>query len=258
MIDLSGRVILVPGANGGIGSAIARVFAESGADVALTYHANDDEARAALAHAETLGRRARLDQLDATDAAAARAWVEDVVRGWGKIDALASGVGARAEGGFSLFVEQDPASWKATIDAQLMGFINLAHAAVGPMIAQKSGRILSIGSDGGKVGQSGAAVASAAHGGLIAFAKALAREVGRFGISVNIVCPGPTEGKTLDELRSRGTTGSKIVEEMIRRVPLKRAGTARELAAAMAFLASDEGGYITGQAISVSGGLTMS
>ncbi|HUB95399.1 MAG TPA: SDR family NAD(P)-dependent oxidoreductase [Stellaceae bacterium] len=258
MIDLTGRVVLVPGANGGIGAHIARVFAECGADVALAYHAQDDEARAALAYAETQGRRARLDRVDATDAAAVKAWVDDVGRGWGRIDVLASGVGARAEGGFSLFAEQSPASWRATIDAQLMSFINLAHAVVGPMSAQKSGRILSIGSDGGKVGQSGAAVASAAHGGLIAFAKALAREVGRLGIAVNIVCPGPTEGRSLDDLRAQGNTGSRIVEEMIRRVPLKRAGTARELAATMAFLASDHGGYITGQAISVSGGLTMS
>jgi 2-hydroxycyclohexanecarboxyl-CoA dehydrogenase len=138
-----------------------------------------------------------------------------------------------------------------------MAFVNLSHAVIGSMVRQGSGRILSIGSDGGKVGQSGAAVGSAAHGGLIAFAKALAREVGRFGVTVNIVCPGPTEGPTLEALRSRGNTGSKIVEEMIRRVPMKRAGTARELAATMAFLASEEGGYITGQAISVSGGLTM-
>jgi len=195
---------------------------------------------------------------DGAHGAAVKAWVDDVGRGWGRIDVLASGVGARAEGGFSLFAEQSPASWRATIDAQLMSFINLAHAVVGPMSAQKSGRILSIGSDGGKVGQSGAAVASAAHGGLIAFAKALAREVGRLGIAVNIVCPGPTEGRSLDDLRAQGNTGSRIVEEMIRRVPLKRAGTARELAATMAFLASDHGGYITGQAISVSGGLTMS
>lgn len=257
MIDLTGRVVLVPGANGGIGSHIAQLFAECGADVALTYRSGSGEAKAALDHARSLGRRARLDQLDATQPDAARDWVAELIRDWGRIDVLASGVGSRVEGGFSLFVEQRPESWKATIDAQLMAFINLAHAVIPAMIERKSGRILSIGSDGGKVGQSGAAVASAAHGGLIAFAKALAREVGRFGITVNIVCPGPTEGPTLDELRSRGTTGSKIVEEMIRRVPLKRAGTARELAATMAFLASDEGGYITGQALSVSGGLTM-
>jgi 2-hydroxycyclohexanecarboxyl-CoA dehydrogenase len=258
MIDLTGRVALVPGANGGIGSGVARIFAEGGCDLALSYRSGDEDARAALDFARGLGRRARLDRVDATDLAEVRRWVGDVQAEYGAIDVLASGVGAHAEGGFGLFSEQKPEGWRAVIETQLMSFITLAHAVIGPMIARKSGRILAIGSEGGKVGQSGAAVASAAHGGLIAFAKALAREVGRFGITVNIVCPGPTEGPTLEALRNQGTVGARIVEEMIRRVPMKRPGTARELAATMAFLASGEGGYITGQAISVSGGLTMS
>jgi 2-hydroxycyclohexanecarboxyl-CoA dehydrogenase len=257
MIDLGSRVILLPGANGGIGHHVAREFAECGADVALAYHAKGDVAKAALDHAHGLGRRARLDRLDATDAAAARDWVADVVREWGRVDVLACCIGARVEGGFKLFTEQRPDEWRAVLDAQLMAFVNLAHAVARPMIERRSGRILAIGSDSGKVGQSGAAVTSAAHGGLIAFAKALARELGRFAVTVNVVCPGPTEGSTLNELRKRGTTGSKIVEEMIRRVPMKRSGHPRELASTMAFLASDDGGYITGQAVSVSGGLTM-
>ena len=257
MIDLTGRIALVPGANGAIGSWVARVFAACGADLALTWRSGEGEAKAALDHAKGLGRRARLDRLDASDLGQVQSWVKDVLAEYGRIDVLASGVGSRAEGGFKLFTETPPESWQETLASQLMAFINLSYAVVGPMIERKSGRIMSIGSDGGKVGQSGVAVGSAAHGGLIAFSKALAREVGRHGITVNIVCPGPTEGPTLDHLRSQGTTGSKIVEEMIRRVPMKRPGTARELGAMMAFLASAEGGYITGQAISVSGGLTM-
>ena len=257
MIDLKGRVALVPGANGGIGQGVARYFAECGADVALTYRSSDADAKAAYEFARQRGVRARLDRLDATDLGAVQRWVADVLKEYGKIDVLASGVGSRAEGGFSLFAEQKPEQWQKVIESQLVTFVNLSYAVLGHMTERKAGRIMSIGSDGGKVGQSGAAIGSAAHGGLIAFAKALAREVGRNGITVNIVCPGPTEGATLDGLRSRGTTGAKIVEEMIRRVPMKRPGTARELAATMAFLASDDGGYITGQAISVSGGLTM-
>ncbi len=184
-------------------------------------------------------------------------WVADVRAAYGRIDVLASCVGWRSGEGFVLFAEQPPDVWQDLIAVQLMGFVNLAHAVVPHMVAQGAGRIIQVGSDGGKVGQSGAAVASAAHGGMIAFAKALAREVGRNGVTVNVVCPGPTEGPTLEGLRNRGTTGSKIVEEMIRRVPLKRPGTGREIAGTMAFLASEAGGYITGQAISVSGGLTM-
>lgn len=257
MTDLAGRVALIPGANGNIGSAVARHFAECGADVALAYHANDTEARAAFDRAKALGRRARLDRLNASDYGAAKSWVELVIAEYGQVDILASCVGGGAPGGFVLFHELDPATWPETIAIQLMGFVNLSHAVLPHMAARRSGRIMSIGSDAGKVGQSGVAVASAAHGGLIAFAKALAREAGRDGVTVNIVCPGPTEGPNLARLRARGTTGSKIVEEMIRRVPMKRAGMPHELAATMAFLASDDGGYITGQAISVSGGLTM-
>jgi 2-hydroxycyclohexanecarboxyl-CoA dehydrogenase len=258
MIDLSGRVALVPGAGGGIGRGVARLFAECGADLALTYHSSDAEAKAACEHATSLGRRARLDRLDVADLAAVEGWVASVLGAYGRIDVLASCVGWRSSEGFVLFTEQSPEAWQGLVGVQMMGFINLARAVVPHMIAQGAGRIVQVGSDGGKVGQSGAAVASACHGGMIAFAKALAREVGRHGVTVNVVCPGPTEGPTLDGLRSRGTTGSRIVEEMIRRVPLKRPGTAGEIAATMAFLASDEGGYITGQAISVSGGLTMS
>jgi 2-hydroxycyclohexanecarboxyl-CoA dehydrogenase len=257
MIDLKGKSVLVPGANGGIGSHVARYFAECGADVALTFHSNGGDAEAARDFAKGKGVRVRLDRLDATDLDAVKRWVGDVIKDYGKVDVLASGVGSRAEGGFTLFHEQTPEQWRKVLDSQLMPFVNLSYAVLGHMTERKAGRIMSIGSDGGKVGQSGAAVGSAAHGGLIAFAKALAREVGRNGITVNIVCPGPTEGATLDGLRNRGTTGPKIVEEMIRRVPLKRPGLPRELAATMAFLASDDGGYITGQAISVSGGLTM-
>lgn len=258
MIDLSGRVVLVPGAGGGIGREVARLFAECGSDVALTYHGNDAEARTVHQYVTSLGRRARIDCLDVADRNAVKLWVDEVMATFGQIDVLASCVGWRSEGGFVLFSDQPPEVWQPLISVQMMGFINLAHGVVPHMISQKAGRILQIGSDGGKVGQSGAAVASAAHGGMIAFAKALAREVGRFGVTANVVCPGPTEGPTLERLRSRGTVGSKIVEELIRRVPLKRPGTGREVAAMMAFLASDLGAYITGQAISVSGGLTMS
>ena len=125
------------------------------------------------------------------------------------------------------------------------------------MLERKSGRIIALSSDGGKVGESGVAVANAGNAGLIGFAKSLAREVGRHGITANVVCPGPVEGPTLDMLRSQGDAGSRMVEEMIRRVPMKRLGTARDIANTMLFLASDEAGYITGQAISVSGGLVM-
>jgi 2-hydroxycyclohexanecarboxyl-CoA dehydrogenase len=258
MIDLSGRVALVPGASGVVGNKVARTFAECGCDLALAYHSKETDAKQACDYARSAGRRARLDRLDASDPDSAVQWVQDVLREFGQVDILASCVGVQLAEGFSLLIDQKPGQWKAIIDVQLMSFINLSYAVARHMIERKGGRIMTIGSDGGKVGQSGAAVAIAAHGGLIAFSKSLARELGRFGVTVNVVCPGPIEGPKLDQLRSHGTTGSKIVEEMIRRVPMKRLGTPDELAATMAFLASKDGGFITGQAISVSGGLTMS
>ncbi|OGA80370.1 MAG: hypothetical protein A3G27_20175 [Betaproteobacteria bacterium RIFCSPLOWO2_12_FULL_66_14] len=257
MFELTGCVALVPGASGGIGREVARALAENGCDVALGFYTRESEAQAALEQARGLGRRARLDRVDTSSYEGASAWVQSVLAEYGRIDILASCVGAHLPQGFGLFVEQDPSTWRSLIDAQLMSFIYLSRAVLPHMLERQAGRIMSIGSESGKVGESGVAVATAAHGGLIAFAKSLAREVGRQGITANIVCPGPTEGATLDRLRSRGTTGSRLVEELVRRVPMKRLGTARDVAVTMAFLASREAGYITGQAISVSGGLVM-
>lgn len=258
MIDLAGKVALIPGASGGIGRAVARYLADCGCDVALGCRSNEAPAREVLAHAEARGRRARLDKVDTADPARARRWVEDVLATHGRIDILASCVGAPLPEGFSLFVKQDPATWGPIIAGQLLAFIYLCRPVVEHMLARKSGRIIALGSDGGKVGESGTAVANGGNAGLIGFTRSLAREVGRSGITCNVVCPGPTEGPTLDALRAQGDTGARLVEEMIRRVPMKRIGAARDIAATMAFLASDEAGYITGQAISVSGGLVMS
>lgn len=257
MIDLKGQVALIPGASGGMGRDVARVFVEHGCDVALGYYSREGEARAVLDYARGLGRRARLDRVDTTDLDAVQQWADSVTAEYGKIDILASCVGAHLPEGFTLFMKQDPKTWRGIVEAQMMSFIYLSRAVLPQMVERKSGRLLTIGSDSGKVGESGVAVATAGHGGLIAFAKSLSREIGRFGVTANVVCPGPTEGPTLDHLRSQGTTGSRIVEELTKRVPMKRLGTGRDIATAMLFLASPEAGYITGQALSVSGGLVM-
>jgi NAD(P)-dependent dehydrogenase (short-subunit alcohol dehydrogenase family) len=257
MINLAGKVALIPGASGGIGREVARAFVEAGCDVALAYHSNPAPTAEIVAFAERQSRRGRADKVDSSDPAQARAWVEAALAAFGRIDILASCVGAHLPQGFMPFVKQDPATWRAIIDGQLMSFIYLARPVLEHMAERKAGRIVALSSDGGKVGESGAAVANAGNAGLIGFVKSLAREVGRSGITANLVCPGPTEGPTLDLLRSQGDVGARMVEEMIRRVPMKRLGTARDVANAMTFLASDKAGYITGQAISVSGGLVM-
>ncbi len=257
MIDLAGKAALIPGASGGIGREVARVFVEAGCNVALGYNSNPGPTADIVDFAKRQGRRGRADKVDTSDPAQARGWVEATLAGFGRIDILASCVGAHLPQGFSPFVKQDPATWKAIVDAQLMAFIYLCRPVLEHMLERKAGRIVALSSDGGKVGESGAAVANAGNAGLIGFVKSLAREVGRSGITANLVCPGPTEGPTLEMLRSQGDSGARMVEEMIRRVPMKRLGTARDIANAMTFLASDEAAYITGQAISVSGGLVM-
>ncbi len=257
MTNLAGKVALIPGASGGIGREVARVFVEAGCHVVLAYYSNPTPTAEIIAFAERQGCRGRADKVDTSDPAQARRWVEAALAAFGRIDIMASCVGAHLPHGFMPFVKQDPATWRPIIDGQLLSFIYLARPVVEHMLERKTGRIVALSSDGGKVGESGAAVANAGNAGLIGFVKSLAREVGRSGITANLVCPGPTEGPTLEMLRGQSDAGARMVEEMIRRVPMKRLGTARDIANTMTFLASDEAAYITGQAISVSGGLVM-
>lgn len=255
MIDLQGRVALVAGGNGGIGRHVAEVLAECGANVAIGYHSNAAEAEAVAATIRAHGRRAEATRFDATDLASAKAWVSAAIGSFGKVDILANCCGWR--GPFGLFKDQDPNDWSRIIAIELVACLNLSLAVVDHMIARRSGRIVTLGSESGKAGLSGSAVSSAARGGVNAFSKSLAREVGRHAVTVNVVCPGPTETPTLDALRAQGQTGQRLLDSLVASIPMKRVGLPREVATAIAFLASDEGGFVTGQAISVSGGLTM-
>ena len=257
LVDLTGRVAIVPGASGGIGSVVAEVLAECGADVVLGYGSNRERVDEVLDRARTLGRRTSAHSVDATDPVAIKAWVDQTIRDYGQVDILANCLGWKGHTSFSLFTEQDPASWRACIDIELMACIYFADAVIRHMLERKYGRIITIGSDSSKVGESGAAASAASRAGNNAFSKSLARESSRHGITINTVCPGPTETPILDQLSSSGDTGQKIVAALVRSVPMKRIGTPREVANAVAFLASDAASYITGQAISVSGGLTM-
>ncbi|MBV9085342.1 MAG: SDR family oxidoreductase [Acidobacteriaceae bacterium] len=257
MFNLSGKVALIAGASGGIGREVARTFLEADCDVALTYHSNPSPTAEIIEVAKRGGRRATAEKIDASDPVQARRMIDTTIQTFGHIDIFISCLGAHLPQGFSPFVKQDATTWRGILDSQLLAFIFLARPILEHMLERKSGRIISLSSDGGKVGESGAAVANAGTAGLIGFVKSVAREVGRSGITANLVCPGPIEGPTLDMLRNQGDAGARMVEEMIRRVPMKRVGTGQDIANAMMFLASDEAAYITGQAISVSGGLVM-
>jgi len=158
---------------------------------------------------------------------------------------------------FKAFVDTDEAFQAKILEINLAGPLRMTRAVLPGMIARRWGRVISIGSDAGRVGSSLEAIYSAAKGGTIAFMKTLAREVARYGITANTVCPGPTDTPLLRKLGESGESGQKIYGALARAIPLGRLGTPEDVAPAVAFLASDEAGFITGQTLSVSGGLTM-
>jgi 2-hydroxycyclohexanecarboxyl-CoA dehydrogenase len=156
------------------------------------------------------------------------------------------------------FVDTDVALWDRIIGINLYGPLHLHHVVLPGMIRRGFGRVVNIASDAGRVGSSGEAVYSACKGGIIAFTKTVAREVARKGITVNVVCPGPTDTPLFDAFKAASADGAKIGEAMARAVPMKRIGVPEDYPGLIAFLLSDDAAYITGQTISVSGGLTMS
>jgi 2-hydroxycyclohexanecarboxyl-CoA dehydrogenase len=158
---------------------------------------------------------------------------------------------------FQNFTETRPEEWDALIDINLRGPLNMHHLVIPQMLQRGSGRVINISSDAARVGSSGEAVYSACKGGIIAFSKTLAREVARKGITVNVVCPGPTDTPILRGFLGEGDAGQKVYDALVRAIPMKRVGQPDDIPGIVAFLASDEAGFITGQVISVSGGLTM-
>jgi 2-hydroxycyclohexanecarboxyl-CoA dehydrogenase len=176
--------------------------------------------------------------------------VERAHERFGRISILVNNAGWDKAGPF---VESDPADWQRIIQINLFGVFHTSRAVLPIMVAQSDGSVVNIASDAGRVGSSGEAVYSAAKGGIIAFTKTTAREMARHGVNVNCVCPGPT-----DTALFASFAGPKLREALSRAIPLQRIGKPEDVANAVAFLAADEAAYITGQTLSVSGGLTMS
>jgi 2-hydroxycyclohexanecarboxyl-CoA dehydrogenase len=245
----STRVALVTGAARGIGRAIATELSAGGDRVAL---ADLDAAGAATAAAEL--EDAAAVHIDVTDTASVDAAIEEVERTLGPVDVVVNNAGWDE---LMPFVRTDEAFWDRVIEINLKGCLRVCHRAVPGMIERGYGRIVNVGSDAARVGSSLEAVYSGAKGGVVAFGKTLARETARHGITVNTVCPGPTDTPLLAGMMERDAKGAATLEAMRRAVPMKRLAQPQDVAVAVAFLASDRAGYITGQTLSVSGGLTM-
>ena len=241
MGGLAGRVALVTGGARGIGAAIAGALAQAGARVAV-----GDLDAAAAAAAGDFGV-----SLDVSRADSVRDAVAGVAAALGPIDVLVNNAGIDV---IQLFVDSDPADWERVIDVNLKGTLHCCRAVLDSMIERRRGRIINLGSDAGRVGSSGEAVYSATKGGVIAFTKTLAREVARHGITVNCVCPGPTDTALLAQVED---FDPKLHAALSRAIPMRRLGQPDDVASAVAFLAGDAAGFITGQTLSVSGGLTM-
>ena len=234
---------LVTGGAGGIGAAIVRALAADGHRVVAGDIADGAPEEAALA--------ARLDVTDTSsvDEAATRA-----ERELGPIEILVNTAGWDE---FHPFLETEEEFWDRVIELNYKGCLRVCRRVVPGMVEREYGRVVNISSDAARVGSSQEAVYAGAKAGQVAFGKTLAREVARHGVTVNSVCPGPTETALLDGLLGAGEDGAKMVEALRRTVPMRRLGRPEDVAAAVAFLASDAAGYITGQTLSVSGGLTM-
>jgi len=251
MRGLEGKAAIVTGGAGGIGSALCRRLADEGAKVGVF----DLRADAAETVAKEIGKGASAHACDITDLASVTAAVAAFEAAQGPTDVLVNNAGWDK---FAYFLETTPEDWDKIIAINLRGPIHLHHAVLKGMQARRQGRVVNIASDAGRVGSSMEAVYSACKGGMIAFTKTIARELARSNVTVNCVCPGPTDTPLLAQFLGGGEQGEKAYESLKRSIPLKRLGQPDDLAGMVAFLASEDAAYITGQVISVSGGLTMS
>ena len=247
MRGLENRIAFVTGAARGIGRAIAERLAKEGARVAIA----DLDAEGAARAARELGERAFGVRVDVADSVSVRAAVGAAIAHFGRVDALVNNAGWDK---VEPFVQASEATWDKVLAINLRGPIAVTRAVLDGMIERRAGWIVSISSDAGRVGSSGEVVYSAAKAGVIGFSKALAREMARHGIHVNVVCPGPTNTALLAEV---GADNPNLVQALAKAVPFRRIGEPDDVAGAVAFLLSDDAAFITGQTLSVSGGMTM-
>jgi 2-hydroxycyclohexanecarboxyl-CoA dehydrogenase len=245
-----GKIALVTGGASGIGAATVRRLAAEGARVAVT-DLNEEGARDVAGELDGVGLR-----MDVTDVDSVLAAVAAATEQLGPIDVLVNNAGTDL---FSFFVKTDPGLWDFVLGVNLRGVLAVTHAVLPGMQERRSGAIVNVASEAGRVGSQGSAVYSAAKAGVIGFTKAIAREAARYRVRVNAVAPGPIETPLLNAApQILGEIGERLKQGMVDATQLGRSGEPEEVAAAIAFLASEDASYVTGQTLNVSGGLSMS
>jgi 2-hydroxycyclohexanecarboxyl-CoA dehydrogenase len=246
-MTLKGKIAVVTGAASGIGRATAEAFAKAGAHVLLV-DINDEQGEAVAAALGAQGCGADYFHVDITDAQAIESFRQAALAKRGRVDIVANVAGW---GKTEPFVENKPEFWRKLIDLNFLGTVMVTRAFVDGMMERRSGRIVCVASDAGRVGSLGETVYSGTKGGVIAFTKALAREMARYDVTVNCVCPGPTDTPLM------AAVPDKIKEAFARVTPMRRLAKPSEIADAILFFAGPQAQFVTGQVLSVSGGLTM-
>ena len=253
MRGLNGRVVVLTGGGSGIGKATSLRLAEEGAKVAI-FDIDAEGAATVTEACRSAGGAAKAWRVDITDREAIEAAVVAVEEELGPVELLANVAGWDVP---IPFVETERAFWDKVIAINLYGPLNMHHVLLPRMAERGFGRVVNVASDAGRVGSSGEAVYSACKGGIIAFTKTMAREMARNGIVLNTVAPGPTDTPLFDGFKAASPVGEKIAAGLAKAIPLGRLGTPEDYPGMIAFLLSDDAAFITGQTISVSGGLTM-
>jgi len=246
------RAAIVTGAGRGIGRAIALALAREGPVAVADLLA--EEARGVAGEITNAGGRAAAVELDVTNPASVAEGLRTARDALGPLQILVNNAGWDE---LRPFTDTDEAFWERVLDVNFKGALRMTHALLPGMIADGFGRIVSIGSDAARVGSSLESVYAGAKGGVIAFTKTIARESARHGVTANTVCPGPTDTPMLAGIAAAGGDAERVIGAMTRAVPMRRLALPEEVAAAVVFFASEQAGFITGQTLSVSGGLTM-
>ena len=251
MRGLRDRPVVVTGGASGIGAAIARRLGEEGCKVGI-FDLNGDGAETVAQEIRDGGGKAHAYKVDITNYEAVAAAVDDFEKTAGPVFGLINNAGWDEA---KPFIQTEPDLWKKVIDINLYGPLNLTHIVGRRMAERGEGRVVSIASDAGRVGSSGEAVYSAAKGGIIAFMKTMGREFAKQGITFNTICPGPTDTPLLASVDAAG--GGRLIEALTRAIPMRRLAQPADYPGLATFFLSDDASFITGQTVSVSGGLSM-